>query len=146
MPARWATRGRPFLSMPTMVVLHSGATGPDVASYLAHCPDGRQVSAHFSWHPASAAFVQQVALTRTAWHAGKTTNATSIGIELSGPWHQCPRDPVELAALSRLLADLRAAMPSLAYWVRHSDINANKSDPGLGLPDELPEGVGLVHV
>jgi N-acetyl-anhydromuramyl-L-alanine amidase AmpD len=146
MPARWASYGKPFLAPPTLVVLHSGDRGANVAGYLAGCKDGRMVSAHFSWHPPSGAFVQQVDLTRTAWHAGKSTNATSIGIELSGPWHQSPRAPAELARLTRLLGDLLSAMPCLAYWVRHSDLNPNKSDPGPGLLDELPTEAGLVHV
>lgn len=126
--------------------MHSGHAAPNVAGYLAGCKDGRMVSAHFSWLPGQQAYVQQVDLDRTAWHAGKSTNATSIGIEMSGPWHQMPRDQVELDRLRRLLGDLVAAMPCLTYWVRHSELNPNKSDPGPGLPDDLPTSVGLVHV
>lgn len=146
MPAYWGRHSPPFLAPPTLVVLHSGSRAANVAGYLARPGDGRMVSAHFAWLPGQDCYVQMVDLDRVAWHAGKAINATAIGIELSGPWHQDPRSAVELDRLSHLLADLVDAMPSLTYWVRHSELNAGKSDPGPGLPDELPTKAGLVHV
>ena len=146
MAARWGSYGRQFLAPPTLVVIHSGDVASNVAAYLASCKDGRQVSAHFSWLPGQQCYVQQVLLHKQAWHAGRGFNDRSIGIEMSGPWHQNPRDPVELDRLRRLLTDLREAMPSLVHWARHSDLNPNKSDPGPGFPDTLPEEVGLVRV
>jgi N-acetyl-anhydromuramyl-L-alanine amidase AmpD len=103
------------------------------------------VSAHFAWLAKQQRYVQMVDLDRLAWHAGKKYNGHSIGIEMSGPWDQSPRNPEELGKLRRLVVDLTDALPSLTHWARHSDLSKRKKDPGPGLADELVDEVGLVR-
>ncbi|GAB4292637.1 MAG: 1,6-anhydro-N-acetylmuramyl-L-alanine amidase AmpD [Thiohalomonadaceae bacterium] len=83
--------------------------------------------------------VQYVPLHRRAWHAGVSTycgrercNDFSIGIELEGA-DDVPYTPEQYAVLSRVIAALYAAYPSLAdgQIAGHSDIApGRKTDPG----------------
>lgn len=152
-PATYAHQSRLFRRPPDVLVVHSGAFQPDVASYLANIRDGRYVSAHFAWDVqrcANAVMVQQVPLIRQAWHAGgstfmgrKAVNARSIGIELPGPWGEDPRSNEQRLQLRELVRRLCEVFPSLRYVVRHSDIKASKRDPGPGFAWEWLEGLGL---
>jgi len=111
-----------------------------VAEYLRdNCQaDGRSVAAHFAWSNTLSCYVQMLPLLREGWHAGgckingQRANGCSIGIEMSGPWDQDPRDRYELSQLLVLTSDLCDAIPTLRSWVRHSDIKATKRDPGPG--------------
>ena len=133
-----------FRAPPSAVVIHSGSYSPNVAEYLHGTIGGdcRKVSAHFAWHGGDGCFVQMVPLTREAWHAGRCkiagqrANGCSIGIELSGPYTQCPRDEGELWQLKELTVALCDAIPTLTQWVRHSDIKATKRDPGPGFDEK----------
>lgn len=116
---------------PTGIVLHSGESGPDLAGAALRMP----ISYHFAWSPADRAFVQLVSLQRRAYHAGRDGNDW-LGVALSGPWSQDPRDPHELGELYRLCRDIRAAMPCVVSWCRHSDITRGKRDPGPGVDGE----------
>jgi N-acetyl-anhydromuramyl-L-alanine amidase AmpD len=147
LPARYAEDSGLFLKPPVLIVLHSGSRSPRVAEYMATVPGGRKVSAHFSWHGGMKKYVQQVSLLREAWHAGGSSwtgqraNSLSIGVEMSGPYHQDPRDPPELLRLRTLLANLKLACPTLRWLVRHQSI-AKKRDPGPGVSLELFQGLG----
>lgn len=165
LPQYWCWAGAE-LREPDLLVMHSGGVGDNLAGYLRdprcapktpgarRCPDGlwrRTVSAHLAWLPdrrlpTGGVLTQGVALSRQAWHAGGSrwrgrgaVNARSIGIELAGP---PSRDRgAELEAIREALAVLIVVVPSLRWWCRHSDIQANKSDPGPGLPDDFAAGL-----
>jgi N-acetyl-anhydromuramyl-L-alanine amidase AmpD len=147
--ARWADYGKPFKESPVLVVIHSGATAPGVAEYLNRVPDGRKVSAHFSWSSRRGLFVQQVELGRESWHAGGTTwlgrrtNSVSISVELPGPWRTNPRSPRERELLRELLRALCPALPSLRWVVGHEHLSSAKRDPGPGVGSDWFEGLGL---
>ena len=174
-PAYWKGAAGPLRRPPDLLVIHSGQSAPGVARYLADprcekpkpgeissdgkrapgrrlCADGkwrRTVSAHFSW--TDGRFYQQEMLTHQAWHAGGSrwrgmgaVNSRSIGIELPGPWDQA-RPAGQIIVLRMLVESLVEAVPSLRWWVRHSDIDSGKRDPGPGLADDWADGMGLVR-
>jgi hypothetical protein len=164
LPARY--HGRPFRAPPTLLVIHSGATGDDVGRYIHNplarlddpsaklCRDGlyrRRVSAHVSARSRNGDFVQQVAMTEIAFHAGgslcmgrQRVNNWSIGVE--APAHR--GDALDRQFLA-LVSALVQVVPSLEWWTLHRWISGNRRDP-LPWDDEqvrvLMEGSGLVEV
>lgn len=147
LPAKHAESSKMFVAPPVLVVIHSGSNSPGVAEYMATVPDGRMVSAHFSWSAKRSSLVQQVSLRREAWHAGgsawtgQRANALSIGIELPGPWKSNPRSEREQLQIRTLLANLKLAIPALRWLTGHQFI-ANKTDPGPGVTPAWFEGLG----
>ena len=126
---------------PAGIVIHSGESGADLADAALRMP----ISYHFAWDKVPGEpgrFAQLVRLRRRAWHAGVEGNDW-IGIALSGPWDQNPRQPEEREAFRRLVAELVQALPSVRYWTRHSDITRGKKDPGPGVTADWLAGLGL---
>jgi len=143
--------GRKFRKPPDLLVIHSGATGDDVAGYLHSPGDGRQVSAHVASRSADGAFVQMVALTEEAWHAARSicqgrggVNARSIGVELP-----CHRGDLLVSQTQDLFGVLVQVVPSLRWWTCHRWIRRGKRDP-LCFDDsevrDLMRPIGLVEV
>ncbi|HEX7054575.1 MAG TPA: 1,6-anhydro-N-acetylmuramyl-L-alanine amidase AmpD [Burkholderiales bacterium] len=98
---------------------------------------GLRVSSHFLVRR-DGALVQFVPVGRRAWHAGESRwrgrsrcNDFSLGVELEG-LEGGPFEPAQYAALARLVAALRAALP-LRHAAAHSDVApGRKADPGAG--------------
>lgn len=127
--------------MPEGVVIHSGDHRPRVAESALN--DGRDVSYHFAHSAGKERLVQLVSLRRRAWHAGSEGNDW-IGIGLSGPDEQCPRDIREKTDFMLLIGELQIAFCwSLKWWCRHSDITPGKTDPGPGFTEEWMAGSGM---
>ncbi len=145
MPGRYVLAGGEYVDPPDTLVIHSGAVGANVAEYLARPDLDRQVSCHFSWAGKQDQLVQQVLLTHRAWHCSGL-NGRSIGVELSGPWHQNPRADLERDLFRRLVADLQLyTVGALRFWVRHSEWSDRKKDPGPGVGDDWLDGFSLQH-
>ena len=143
--------GPVFRTPPTLLVIHSGATGDDVAGYLHTMSDGRVASAHVSARSSNGDFVQQVAMTAIAYHAGgsrcmgrQRVNDWSIGAE--APAHRGEDLDRQFLALVSALVQV---VPSLEYYTTHRAIKATRRDP-LPWDDEqvraLMDGSGLVEV
>ena len=138
-----------FEKAPTLVVVHSGSRSPRVAEYIHRMPDGRKVSTHFSWHGGKGLFVQQVPLTRQAWHVGgsrflddpRRPNIYSYGIELPGPWRG-ERDDRQRRFLRALLRQLRCFCGPSPFLTGHEMIDPRKRDPGPGVTASWFQGLG----
>ncbi|HET20193.1 MAG TPA: 1,6-anhydro-N-acetylmuramyl-L-alanine amidase AmpD [Chromatiales bacterium] len=111
-----------------------------------------QVSAHVVIYR-DGSIKQFVPFDRRAWHAGESRfgertrcNDFSIGIELEGTDTE-PFTSVQYEALSKVLAAIRQAYPSVHAVRGHSDIApGRKTDPGPAfdwghLASRLPEGM-----
>lgn len=150
-PSCWLADHRPFQRAPDTLLVHSGAVGEGVAEYLSACTDGRRVSAHLAWHRGLQDIVQMLPLDLEGWHAGGSTilgeraNGRSIGLELSGPWHQDPRRGVEREAFLGVVGVLLSVL-GLSYWTTHAAIASSKRDPGPGFSGGWLEGSGLTWV
>jgi len=131
--------------LPQGVVLHCGSYQPD----LADASLGMDISYNFAWDvpddKGPGQYTQLVPMDRRAWHASSAGNHW-LGIAMSGPETQDPRDPWELQCLARLLRDIHSATGGyVKYWCRHSDICATKRDPGPGLKsDWVRSETGLI--
>jgi AmpD protein len=98
---------------------------------------GLEVSSHFLVRR-DGELVQFVPATRRAWHAGvsrwrarQRCNDFSLGVELEGTDSDAFAD-AQYAALARLVAALRRALP-LRQIAAHSDVApGRKTDPGVG--------------
>jgi AmpD protein len=109
--------------------------GPSASSELQSLL-GLRVSSHFLI-TRTARLVQYVAVTRRAWHAGRShfegeedCNNFSIGIELEGTDDQ-PYEQQQIEQLARLLVQLSQHIPSLSTVTGHSAIApGRKTDPG----------------
>lgn len=146
-----------FQNPPTLLVIHSGQSGPGIAEYFINpvekLPDGsfqeRIVSAHLAYSATRNEFVQCVPLNRVAWHVGgsrylgnRRLNFCSIGVELPGPY-DAHRGIIELGKFRYLVESLLRRMPTLKTAVRHCDIDAKKKDPGDGFEWSWLSGFGL---
>jgi len=165
MPAYWAHGMNPFHEPPTLLVLHSGARGDNVARYLANplaregdkgaikCKDGRwrrQVGVHISASSQDGDFHSQAALDLSCWGARGSicqgrgwVNGRAIQVEL--PAHEGAQ---LLESFRGMLGELVQVVPSLEAWTLHRWIKA-KLDPVCWSDDrcrEAMEGAGLVEV
>ena len=155
-PARWFDKTDAFSMPPILLVVHSGAQFPGVAEYEHKNggypePDGRFMHTcyHIAWSAVKSDFVQQVDLDHQAWHAGGSkwsvrpgvrVNTLSLSIALPGPY-QAERPAQMLDSVHHIAERLVCEIPSLKYWVRHSDIDHNKKDPGPHFQDTLFDGL-----
>jgi AmpD protein len=144
---------RPAGATPELVVLHNISLppgtfgGPGVEALFSNQLDpaahpfyagleGLKVSAHFFLRR-DGKLLQFVSCAERAWHAGisrwrgrERCNDFSIGIEIEGA-DEVPFTPAQYDALAALMADLRAAYPSLCGVAGHSEIApGRKTDPG----------------
>lgn len=111
------------------IVLHRGVTGGDIASYFHRAPDGRKVSAHFVVY-SDGTVKQCVSLSRVAWHAGKSWNHASIGIEHQGPIDSLYSEAQAKASLE-LIEYLLERFPRIGNIVSHRSIAPKRRrDPG----------------
>jgi N-acetyl-anhydromuramyl-L-alanine amidase AmpD len=147
----WVTLKPKFKNSPTVLVIHSGATGAGVEEYLVKPGDGRIASAHLAWSARLRCLVQMVPVSREAMHVGggvwrgiKRVNPISYGLELPGPWNG-PRDDHQRSELVRAALALRAVDPDLEFWVCHWEIEDDRHDPGPGFKPEWMTETGLVH-
>jgi AmpD protein len=121
--------------------------GPGVEQLFTNCLDPAEhpyyatiytfrVSAHF-FIRRDGDLIQFVPCTQRAWHAGTSSwrgrercNDFSIGVELEGSDDQ-PFTDAQYDRLNALVAEFRAAYPTLVDVVGHSDIApGRKTDPG----------------
>ena len=95
------------------------------------------VSAHF-YIKRSGKVVQFVSVDDRAWHAGKSEfegreacNDFSVGIEMQGTDKDSYKEK-QYQALNKLLAELKAAYPTLKNIAGHEEISpGRKTDPGM---------------
>lgn len=132
---------------PTDIVLHCGDTAGDIGRYCEN-PDKfaevdpktgkvrvRKVSYQIYLDRVRQKRFLLVSLRRRASHASKWGN-DAIGIVLRGPARLKPRLDWEREALRATVIDLKAAIPTVEWWRRHSDDKrARKQDPGPGVLD-----------
>jgi N-acetylmuramoyl-L-alanine amidase len=125
----------------TLVVLHHTGTSVPGEALRTLTRESTQVSAHYLVER-SGAVVQLVDERARAWHAGESrwasvddVNSASIGVEVENDGRQ-PYPPSQVAALLRLLADLRQRHRlGPAAFVGHADVApARKADPGALFP------------
>jgi N-acetyl-anhydromuramyl-L-alanine amidase AmpD len=118
--------------------------GKRLGEYTIDEPDGRCVAYHFAWFESLGAYVQTVPMNLRAFHAGAAGNHW-LGVGLPGPYGRDPRRQVVYDRTVQLARDLVAVMaPVLRYWCRHSDIAADRKDPGPGFKDSWMASAGLV--
>lgn len=145
--------GPRFQIEPWLLVIHSGATYPNVAEFFNQTGfirnKGRRikVSAHVN-SSKDGDFKQGVPLNHVAWHCGGSRfqgqgmlNFCSIGIELSGPYDRDRGDEKE--KIIQCVTDCCNMLPSLTTIVRHSDIDKKKKDPGTGFKMNWLKFTGL---
>jgi AmpD protein len=123
---------------PWIDALFTNSLPPAQHPYFAQVAELR-VSAH-ALVRRDGEIVQYVPFGRRAWHAGQSRwmgrercNDFSVGIELEGT-DALAYEPAQYAALSRLIAALCRAYPTLSpeRVVGHSDVApGRKSDPGI---------------
>jgi hypothetical protein len=145
-PGYWSGAGGDFDCPPDVLVIHSGATGDNVAAYLrdpfakpgtrgaSECPDRiwrRQVCAHVSATTSDGDFVQQCSLLVPCWHAGGSlfrgagrVNERSLSVEL--PAHEGEELRDQFVAL---VTTLVLSAPTLRYYACHRWIRGGKRDP-----------------
>lgn len=124
---------------PKGIVFHSG----DKAAAVAEAALKMDVSYHAAHHAGLGKIVQLVDLDRRAWHAGTVGNDW-IGVAVAGPDEQNPRPDSQRDDVRHVVELIKAAVPSVEFWCRHSDIEAKKTDPGPGFLDSWMDGL-LVH-
>lgn len=124
--------------MPQGIVVHSGDKGRDLVTASLRM----DISYHFAWNGKDR-FIQLVSMSRRAWHAGGVGNHW-LGIALSGPWNQDPRQEDERLKFRMLVESIVESFAGhIRYWCRHSDIEPGKKDPGPGFTGEWIDGLGL---
>ena len=161
---------RPGGAQPTLIVIHGISLppgsfgGPEIEALFTNTLDwdahpyfstirGLEVSAHLLVRR-NGNLLQFVPFDKRAWHCGPSAfrarsrcNDFSICIELEGE-DETPYDDRQYAVLTRVVAALRRAYPSISFrdLAAHSDISpGRKTDPGpafdwLRLYDELVTG------
>lgn len=164
----WGHRDRRFTA-PRLLVIHCGSKRADLAGYLADptepepedphadgapilCHDGkwrRQVATHGAWDPRTNRLVQMVGLELEAWGTGTApwngmpvAQRVAVHVELPGPPTQ-DRRGVQTEELQRFARASAEAQPSITHWVRHSDLDHRKRDPGSGLDEGWAQGILL---
>ena len=129
------------LPTPSGLVIHSGATAPGVAEWLAR----NKYSCHLSWSSTHGELVQQVPLDLRAQHAGSANDWW--GVEMPGPWDKDPRSVSELVEFARAVVALQvAANGNLSGWCRHSDLNPKKKDPGPGFDERFERALSCAGI
>ena len=121
----------------SLVVIHYTAVDTAATALRTLTSPSSRVSAHYLVERGGN-IVQLVDERARAWHAGDSrwgpiddVNSASIGVELDNDGRE-PYPPAQIAALVRLLADLRDRHGlGAASFVGHADVApARKSDPG----------------
>lgn len=151
-PTEWRPSPNFNERRPNFVVLHHTSNAAAERALATLTDAAREVSAHYLV-ARDGRIYQLVDEHARAWHAGASywggatdLNSASIGVELDNDGVQ-PYPQVQIDALLRLLADLRArlAIPA-ANVIGHADVApGRKSDPDRNFPWRLlaEKGFGL---
>lgn len=138
--------GPRFRIDPVFLIIHSGDKRANVAEYFSVAT--RQASTHLAWSATYEQFAQCVPLSHVAWGAAGAVykglndlNFRSIQVELPGPWDH-PRNDGQLKHLHTVAKTLKLMIPSLRIALRHSDVEADRKDPGPGFKWECLDGLG----
>lgn len=133
------------------MVVHSGDRLSGVANYVISQLT-RQSDYHYAPFTGAATGALEMhrlcPLDRRAYHAAEFNNL--VGVALTGPWDQNPRDFCEITALRTVteeILDNPVISHPLRFWVRHSDVHPqSRRDPGPGLPDDWADGMGIIYL